>query len=36
MRTANEHVLAREGYWKEVLLSREFGNNRTEFAHPAT
>jgi len=28
MRTANEHVLAREGYWKEVLLSREFGNNR--------
>lgn len=28
MRTSDEHVLAREGYWKEVLLSREFGNNR--------
>jgi hypothetical protein len=28
MRTSDEHVLAREGYWKDVLLSREFGNNR--------
>lgn len=28
MRTSDEHVLAREGYWKKVLLSREFGNNR--------
>lgn len=28
MRTSDEHVLAREAYWKEVLLSREFGNNR--------
>jgi hypothetical protein len=28
MRTSDDHVLAREGYWKEVLLSREFGNNR--------
>ncbi len=28
MRTSDEHVLAREGYWKEVLLSRDLGNNR--------
>jgi hypothetical protein len=28
MRTSDDHVLAREGYWREVLLSREFGNNR--------
>lgn len=28
MRTADEHVLAREGYWKNVLLSRRFGLNR--------
>lgn len=28
MRTADEHVLARESYWKEVLLSRKFGLNR--------
>jgi hypothetical protein len=28
MRTSDEQVLAREGYWKQVLLSREFGNNR--------
>ena len=28
MRTSDEHVLAREAYWKEVLLSRKFGNNR--------
>lgn len=28
MRTSDEHVLARESYWKDVLLSREFGNNR--------
>lgn len=28
MRTSDEQVLAREGYWKEVLLSRSFGNNR--------
>jgi hypothetical protein len=29
MRTSDEHVLAREAYWKEVLLSRgEFGYNK--------
>jgi hypothetical protein len=28
MRTSDEHVLAREGYWKDVLLSREFGYNK--------
>lgn len=28
MRTADEHVLARESYWKNVLLSRKFGLNR--------
>jgi hypothetical protein len=28
MRTDDEHVLARESYWKDVLLSRKFGNNR--------
>lgn len=27
MRTADEHVLARESYWKNVLLSRRFGLN---------
>ena len=27
MRTSDEHVLAREGYWKNVLLSRKFGLN---------
>ncbi|WP_216917696.1 GIY-YIG nuclease family protein [Nocardia noduli] len=28
MRTADEHVLARESYWKDVLLTRKFGHNR--------
>jgi hypothetical protein len=28
MRTSDAQVLDREGYWKEVLLTREFGNNR--------
>lgn len=28
MRTSDDHVLAREGYWKDVMLSRRFGNNR--------
>jgi hypothetical protein len=28
MRTSDEHVLAREGYWKDVLLSRKFGYNK--------
>jgi hypothetical protein len=28
MRTSDEHVLARESYWKDVLLSREFGYNK--------
>jgi len=28
MRTSDEHVIAREVYWKEVLMSRAFGNNR--------
>jgi len=28
MRTSDEHVIARETYWKDVMLSREFGNNR--------
>ncbi|MGO9151836.1 GIY-YIG nuclease family protein [Mycobacterium sp.] len=28
MRTADEHVLKRESYWKDVLLSRKFGLNR--------
>ena len=28
MKTADEDVLARESYWKDVLLSREFGLNR--------
>lgn len=28
MRTPDEHVLERESYWKDVLLSRKFGNNR--------
>lgn len=27
MRTSDEHVLAREAYWKDVLLSRPFGHN---------
>jgi hypothetical protein len=28
MRTSDEHVLAREAYWKDVLLSRKFGYNK--------
>jgi hypothetical protein len=28
MRTSDEYVLAREGYWKDVLLSRKFGYNK--------
>ena len=28
MRTADEEVLARESYWKDVLLSRKFGLNK--------
>lgn len=28
MVTADEHVFESEAYWKRVLLSREFGNNR--------
>jgi len=28
MRTADEEVLARENYWKKVLMSRTFGLNR--------
>jgi hypothetical protein len=28
MRTSEKYVLAREGYWKDVLLSREFGYNK--------
>jgi hypothetical protein len=28
MRTADEHVLERESYWKNVLLSRKFGHNK--------
>lgn len=28
MRTGDDHVLARESYWKDVLLSRKFGLNR--------
>lgn len=28
MRTSDQDVLASESYWKEVLLSRRFGNNR--------
>ena len=32
MRTSDEDVLARENYWKEVLLSREFGYNKTNVA----
>jgi hypothetical protein len=28
MKTADEDMLARETYWKEVLLSRKFGLNR--------
>jgi hypothetical protein len=28
MRTDDDHVRARESYWKEVLLSRKFGLNR--------
>ena len=28
MRTSDERVLAREGYWKDVLLSRKFGYNK--------
>lgn len=28
MKTADEDVLAREAYWKDVLLSRKFGFNR--------
>jgi hypothetical protein len=28
MRTSDEEVLARESYWKEVLLSRQFGLNK--------
>lgn len=27
MRMSDEHVLAREAYWKDVLLSRKFGYN---------
>jgi len=27
-RTSDEHVLAREGYWKDVLMTRKFGLNR--------
>jgi hypothetical protein len=27
MRTSDEYVLQREKYWKDVLLSREFGHN---------
>jgi hypothetical protein len=28
MRTSGESVLEREGYWKRVLMSREFGHNK--------
>jgi len=28
MRTADDHVLKRESYWKDVLLSRQFGHNK--------
>jgi hypothetical protein len=28
MRTPDEYVITREAYWKEVLLSRDFGNNK--------
>jgi hypothetical protein len=28
MRTSDEHVLTREAYWKDVLLSRKFGYNK--------
>ena len=28
MRTPDDFVLEREGYWKEVLLSRDFGHNK--------
>jgi hypothetical protein len=28
MRTADDHVLERESYWKEVLFSRRLGHNR--------
>lgn len=28
MRTSDEHVLARESYWKDVLMSRQFGLNK--------
>jgi hypothetical protein len=28
VRTPDDYVIKREAYWKDVLLSREFGNNR--------
>lgn len=28
MRTEDQHVIARETYWKEVLLSRSLGHNK--------
>lgn len=28
MRTSDEHVLSRESYWKDVLMSRQFGLNK--------
>lgn len=28
MATADSHILARESFWKDVLLSRQFGHNR--------
>ena len=28
MRTSDDYVIERENYWKDVLLSREFGHNR--------
>jgi hypothetical protein len=28
MRTADDQVLKRESYWKDVLLSRQFGHNK--------
>lgn len=30
MRTSDEHVLARESYWKDVLLSQKFCYNKTD------
>ena len=28
MRTSDEHVIEREQYWKDVMLTREFGHNK--------